>query len=86
MGANIGSILWSSIAIQACLACHGAFVEPRPEGIPQSKGFAHALGEVGPAGGCGSEIAGNRFEGGLEVVIDGRMQWEENCIFWLEAA
>jgi hypothetical protein len=61
-------------------------MQPRPEGIPQSKSFAHALGEVGPAGGCGGEIAGNRFEGGLVVVIDGRMQWEENCIFWLEAA
>ena len=64
----------------------GPRVEPRPKAVTQGKGLEHAFGKIGPACRCGSEICGDGLEGGLMMVIDRRMQWEEDSIFWLDRA
>jgi len=61
-------------------------VKPRPKAVTQGKGLEHAFGKIGPACRCGSEICGDGLEGGLMMVIDRSVQWEEDSIFRFDGA
>ena len=58
----------------------GALVQPRPEGAAQGQGFLHPLGQIKPALLRSGQVDGDVAQSGLVVVIDRRVQREEDTV------